>query len=188
MKTSYLVSAAVKLALGILFVMLKAEVVGICITLLGIALLIIGIIDLVHSDIAGGIVKIVLAAAVTLIGWLLLEVALIVLGIVLLVNSILDIVKIIITAVQHKGVNILAVVLGLIEPALALVASIFLITSRGTAIEWTVIIAGIVLIINGAIALLRALVPENDSTKSAEIEVEYTEKSVETQNITSGDE
>jgi len=39
MKTSYLVSAAVKLALGILFVILKAEVVGICITLLGVALL-----------------------------------------------------------------------------------------------------------------------------------------------------
>lgn len=179
MKTSYLVSAAVKLALGILFVMLKAEVVGICITLLGVALLVIGIIDLVHSDIAGGIVKIVLAAAVTLIGWLLLEVALIVLGIVLLVNSVLDIVKIIVMSVQNKGINILAVVLGLIEPVLALVASVFLITSRGTAIEWTVIIAGIVLIINGAIALLRAIVPENGSasTKSTEIEVEYTEKS-----------
>ena len=179
MKTSYLVSAAVTLALGILFVMLKAEVVGICISLLGLALLVIGIIDLVHSDIAGGIVKIVLAAAVTLIGWLLLEVALIVLGIVLLVNSVLDIVKIIVMSVQNKGINILAVVLGLIEPVLALVASVFLITSRGTAIEWTVIIAGIVLIINGAIALLRALVPENSSasTKSTEIEVEYTEKS-----------
>jgi hypothetical protein len=177
MKTSYLVSAAVKLALGILFVILKAEVVGICITLLGVALLVMGIIDLVHNDTAGGIVKIVLAAAVTLIGWLLLEVALIVLGIVLLVNSILDIVKIIMTAVKNKGANILAVVLGLIEPALALVASVFLITSRGTAIEWTVIIAGIVLIVNGLIALLRALVPENSTTHITEIEVEYTEKS-----------
>ena len=179
MRTSYLVSAAVKLALGILFVILKAEVVGICITLLGIALLVMGIIDLVHSDIAGGIIKIVLAAAVTLIGWLLLEIALIVLGTVLLVNSILDIVKIIVTAVKNKGVNILAVVLGLIEPALALVAAVFLITSRGTAIEWTVIISGIVLIVNGVIALLRALVPEsgNTVTETTEIEVEYKEKS-----------
>ena len=179
MKTSYLVSAAVKLALGILFVILKAEVVGICITLLGVALLVMGIIDLVHSDIVGGIVKIVLAAAVTLIGWLLLEVALVVLGIVLLVNSVLDIVKIIMTAVQNKGASVLSVVLGLVEPALALAAAIFVITSRGTAIEWTVIIAGIVLIVNGVVALLRALVPDsgNTTTKSTEIEVEYTEKS-----------
>lgn len=176
MKTSYLVSAAVKLAIGILFVILKAEVVGICITLLGVALLVMGIIDLVHSDIAGGVIKIVLAAAVTLIGWRLLEVALIVLGIVLLVNSILDIVKIILEAVKNKGANILATVLGLIEPALALVASIFLITSRGTAIEWAVIIAGVILIINGVIALIGAFIPEKN-TKSTEIEVEYVEKS-----------
>ena len=176
MKTSYLVSAAVKLVLGILFIILKAEVVGIGITLLGVALLVMGILDLVHSDIAGGIIKIVLAVAVTLIGWLLLEVALIVLGVVLLVNSVLDIVKIVMTAVKHKGINILAVVLGLIEPALALLASIFLITSSGTAIEWAVIIAGVVLIINGIIALLRAFVPEKTETKT-EIEVEYVEKS-----------
>ena len=187
MKTSYLVSAAVKLALGILFVILKAEVVGICITLLGVALLVMGIIDLVHSDIAAGGIKIVLAAAVTLIGWLLLEVALIVLGIVLLINSIIDIVKIIIEAVKKKGTNIFATVLGLIEPALALVASIFLITSRGTAIEWTVIIAGVILIINAVIALIGAFLPEK-SEKSAEIEVEYTEKTVETKSIISENE
>lgn len=187
MKTSYLVSAVVKLALGILFVVLKAEVVGICITLLGVALLVMGIMDLVHNDIPGGIVKIVLAAAVTLIGWLLLEVALIVLGVVILVNSVLDIIKIIVTAVQNKGMNILSVVLGLIEPALALIAAIFLITSRGTAIEWTVIVAGVVLIINGIISLARTLVPENGK-QSTEIEVEYTEKSIETKNITSDDE
>ena len=182
--SSYLVSAAVKLALGILFVILKAEVVGICITLLGVALLVMGILDLVHSDIAGGIVKIVLAAAVTLIGWLLLEVALIVLGIVLLINSIIDIVKIIITAVQNKGVNILAVVLGLIEPALALVASIFLITSRGTAIEWAVIIAGIILIVNGVVGILRAFVPQS-TVSGGEIEAEFKDKTDETKNISS---
>ena len=161
MKTSaYLISAAVKLALGILFVILKAEVVGICITLLGVALVVMAILDLFHGDIASGIIKILLAVAVLLIGWLLLEVAIIVLGIVLLVYSIIDIVRIIVAAVKYKEIKIAAFVLGLIEPALALVASAFLITSGGAAIEWAVIVAGIVLIVNGVIGVVRAIVPE----------------------------
>jgi len=190
MKTSaYLISAAVKLALGILFVILKAEVVGICITLLGIALLVMGVLDLVHSDVASGIVKILLAAAVLLIGWLLLDIALLVLGIVLLVYSVLDIVKMIIEVAKNKKISILAFVFGLIEPALALVASIFLVTSRGAAIEWTVIIAGIVLIINGVIGVIRAFVPDNSSisVESTEIEVEFKDKPVETKNISDGE-
>ena len=161
MKNSvYLVSAAVKLVLGILFIVLKAEVVGIGITLFGIALIVMAVLDLVHNLIANGIVKILLAVAVLLIGWLLIEVAILVLGIVLLVYSILDIVRIVSAAVKYKDIKIGAFVIGLIEPALALVASIFLITSSGKAIEWAIIAAGIVLIVNGVIGIVRAFVSE----------------------------
>ena len=176
MKTSsYLISAAVKLALGILFVILKAEVVGICITLLGVALIVMAVLDLVHGATAPGVVKILLAVSVLLIGWLLLKVALVVLGVVLLVYSVLDIVKILVETVKNKNIGVLALVLGLIEPALSLVASVFLITSNGAAIEWAVIIAGIVLIINGALGIVRAFVPEN-AGKSTEIEAEFKDK------------
>ena len=158
--TSHLISAAVTMALGILFVILKAEVVGICITLLGIALIVTAVLDLVRGLIASGVVKILLAVAVLLIGWLLLDVALLVLGVVLLTYSILEIIKTIVAVVKNKKINILATVFGLIEPALALVASVFLITSRGEAITWTVIIAGVVLIINGVCGVIRAFIPE----------------------------
>lgn len=158
--TSHLISAAMTLALGILFVILKAEVVGICITLLGVALIVLAVLDLIKGFIAPGIVKILLAVCVLLIGWLLLDVALLVLGIVLLAYSIVEILKLISAVIKLKKFNILAIVLGLIEPALGIVASVFLITSRGAAIEWTVIVAGIVLIINGVCAAVRAFIPE----------------------------
>ena len=158
--TSHLISAAMTLALGILFVILKAEVVGICITLLGVALIVLAVLDLIKGFIAPGIVKILLAVCVLLIGWLLLDVALLVLGIVLLAYSIVEILKLISVVIKLKKFNILAIVLGLIEPALGIVASVFLITSRGAAIEWTVIVAGIVLIINGVCAAVRAFIPE----------------------------
>jgi hypothetical protein len=173
--SSFNVSAAIKLSLGILFVILKAEVIGICITLLGLALIVMGIINLIHKDLTAGIIKIVIAVAVTLIGWLLLEIAIIVLGVVLLVNSILDILKMILVYIHNKDINIAAIILNLIEPVLTLVASVFLITSRDAAIEWAVVIAGILLIVNGVISIIRASVPKNDS-QSTEIEVEYREK------------
>jgi hypothetical protein len=148
------------LALGILFVILKAQVVGICITVLGIALLVLGVLDLLRNAIANGIVRIILAVAVLLIGWLLLDIALLVLGIVILVYSISEIVRTIVAAVRNRRIRIFATILGLIEPALGLVASFFLITSRGSAIEWTVIVAGVILIVNGAFAIIRAFIPE----------------------------
>ena len=157
---SNLISAAITLALGILFIILKAEVVGICITLLGVALIVMAVFDFIRGDIATGIVRTLLAVAVLLIGWLLLDVALIVLGVVLLVHSILEIVKMIVTIVKEKELKIFATVLGLIQPALKIVASVFLITSRAAAIEWAVIIAGIVLIVEGVCAIVRAFLPE----------------------------
>ncbi len=158
-KTSQLISAAMTLALGILFVILKAEVVGICITVLGIALIVTAILDLIRKSIASGIIKALLAVAVLLIGWLLLDIALLILGIVLLVYGILEIVKTVAAVVQHKErVKPVQVILGLIEPLICLVAAIFLITSRGTAIEWTVIVAGIFLIVNGVLSIVRALI------------------------------
>ena len=158
--TSHLISAVMTLALGILFVILKADVIGICITVLGDALIVLAVLDLVRGAIASGIIKVLLGAAVLLIGWLLLDIALLVLGIVILVYSISEVIRTIVAVVKNRKIRILATILGLIEPALGIVASCFLITSRGAAIEWTVIVAGVMLIINGVFAIIRAFVHE----------------------------
>ncbi len=156
--TSNLISAAMTLALGILFVILKAEVVGICITVLGVTFVVLAVLDLLRGAIIPGVVKILLGAAVLLIGWLLLDLALLVLGIVLLVYSILEIARTVEALVRNKNTRIIEIVLSLLQPAFSLIAAIFLITSRGAAIEWTVIIAGIMLIVNGVCAIVRAVV------------------------------
>jgi uncharacterized membrane protein HdeD (DUF308 family) len=131
-KTSQIISAAMTLALGILFVILKADVVGICLTVLGVALIV--------------------------VGWLLLDVALLILGIVLLIYGILELIKRIMSV---KGERLWAFILGLISPVICVVASVFLITSRGSAITWTVIVAGVFLIVNGVLALISALGSKN---------------------------
>ena len=162
-KTSQFISALMTLVIGILFVILKAEVVGICITVIGIALIVTAVLDLIKKSIVSGIVKALLAAAVLIIGWLLLDLALVILGIVLLVYGILEIFKTIVAAVKDKNSKALTIVLGLVEPVICVIASVFLITNTGSAITWTVIVAGILLIIDGALGVIRALTAKKDA-------------------------
>ena len=160
-KPSQIVSAAMTLALGVLFLILKNDIIGIAITVLGVALIVAAIIDLVRKSITTGVIKALLGVAVLVIGWLLLEVALLILGIVLLVYGIVELAKIVTVIVKGKNNKLLAIILGIIEPILCIVASIFLMTSTGTAIEWTIIVAGIILIVDGVLALVSALLSKN---------------------------
>ena len=157
-KTSQIISAAMTLALGILFVILKADVVRICLAVLGAALIVVGILDLIKINVVSGVIKAVLGVAVLVVGNLLVDVALIILGIVLLIYGILELIK---RVLSVKGERLWAFILGLISPAVCIVASVFLITSRGTAITWTVLVAGIFLIVNGVLALIGALGSKN---------------------------
>ncbi len=158
-KTSQIISAAMTLALGILFVILKADVVGICLTVLGVALIVVGVLDLIKMSVVSGVIKAVLGVAVLVVGWLLLDVALLILGIVLLIYGILEFIKRLLG--KKKGDRLWAYILGLVSPVICIVASVFLITSRGSAIEWTVIVGGIFLIINGVLALISAVGSKN---------------------------
>ena len=153
-KPSQFVSALMTLALGILFVILKGDVIGIAITVLGIALLISAIIDFVKKNVTAGVIKAVLGVAVLVFGGLFLNVALIILGIVLLIYGVLELIK---RLTAKKKIKAWVRVIGLIEPIICIVASIFLITSSGSALNWAIIIGGIFLIIDGILALVAAL-------------------------------
>ena len=154
-KTSDLISAAMTLALGVLFLILKGNVIGIALTVLGIALLVTAIVDLVRKNITSGVIKAVLGVVVLVFGWLFLEIAMLILGIVLLIFGILGLIKRIL-GLKNKQ-KLLATVLGFIEPIVCIIASVFLITSAGDALNWAVIVGGVCLIIDGVLALIAAL-------------------------------
>ncbi len=154
-KTSQLISAIMTLALGILFVILKADIIGIALTVLGVFLIVVGVLDLIRKNIVSGVIKAALGVATLVIGGLLLDIALLILGIVLLVYGVLELIKRIVA--KKKGQKLWAIILGLIEPVLCIVASIFLITSSGAALTWAIIIAGIVFIVEGVLGVIAAL-------------------------------
>ena len=117
--------------------------------------------ELVKKNFASGVIKAVLAIAVFLIGYLLLDIALIVIAIVLMVYGVLEFVKRIIAIFKKQSGKFLATVLGFINPILCVIAAGFLLTSRGEAISWAIIVAGVLFVIDGIIALIEALVYKN---------------------------
>ena len=154
-KTPQLISALMTLALGILFVILKAEVIGIAITVLGVLLIVVGVLDIVRKALVSGVIKAVLGVAILIMGWLLLDIAITILGIVLLVYGVLELIRRL--TAKKRGMKLWAKVLALVEPVLCIVASVVLITSGGSALGWAVLIAGVVFIIEGVLGIIAAL-------------------------------
>lgn len=156
-KSSQLISAIMTLVLGILFVILKAQVIGVCLTLLGIALIVIGVLDIIRKSITSGVVKTVLGIAVLVVGWWLLEIAVLVIGIILAVYGVIDLIKAIIALVKNKEQKLFSRILNLIAPILCIIAAAFLLTNGGVIYDWAIIVAGIFFIVDGVIALIGAL-------------------------------
>lgn len=143
------------LALGILFIILKGEVVSIGITVLGVALIVTSIIDLCRKSFVGGAIKAILGIAVLVIGWTLIDIAILVLGIVLLVYGIFELVKRL--TASKKGQKAWAIIIGLIEPIVCIVASVLLIKNGTAVVGLTIVIAGILFVVDGVLALIAAL-------------------------------
>lgn len=85
-----IISAILTLVLGILFIVLKGQVVSIAMTILGVLLIVLGIMNLTTKLVAPGVVKIVVGALVILFGWVLVSAALYILAALLLIFGILQ--------------------------------------------------------------------------------------------------
>ena len=123
MKTSNkLLSAVLTIALGILFIILKSDVVSIAMTLLGVALIISGVIDLLHKLIAPGIVKAVIGVAVIVFGWTLMSIAIYIMAALILAFGVVQLVQ----AIKEKQNNTMKKLLSFIEPALMVIVACYL--------------------------------------------------------------
>ena len=80
-KTNKYISAAIMMAIGLLLIILKGGIIGILLTALGVALIVMGILDAVQrKDVARCVIKCVIGAVIILGGWLFVAVMLYILG------------------------------------------------------------------------------------------------------------
>ena len=124
-------------------------------TVMGVALLILGIIDLVKARVFLGLLKIIGAIIIFIFEWKLIEIAGIVMGVALLVWGIIALIKKICSKKKRKG---FLGALGYIVPIVCILGGAFLLTGGiGSLLSWAFIIAGVLLIITGVLAIIESL-------------------------------
>lgn len=154
-KNNQLVSAIVAIALGVLFIVCKNDIIGITMTVLGAALIVSAVFDFVHKQIVPGVVKSVVGVVVIVFGWTLMSAALYVMAALLLIYGLL----LLYVVIQNRGriSNKLDKILSFVEPSVYIFVGICLLFNQGGTIEWIFVLSGVFLMIEGVIALVQYL-------------------------------
>ena len=156
MRINKLISAILTILLGVLLIVKKADVISIGITVLGIALLVSAILDFVRKKVVSGVIKIVLTILFVVLGWTLIEIALYILAAFLLIFGVLDIIGKITGKKLPK--SLFGKIIAFVEPVISIAAGVCLLFAQGETLVWVFILTGIVLLVNGILALIEALV------------------------------
>ncbi len=88
-KSERILAAVVLVAIGILFIILQDDFIGVLMTIVGVSLAAFGVVDICGRRTPQGIIKIVSGGLLVLAGWLIVEAVLYILAGVLLVVGIL---------------------------------------------------------------------------------------------------
>lgn len=155
-----LLQAILTIVLGVLFIVFKSDIIGIALTVLGIALIISAIIDLVHKQVTPCVIKAVVGVVIIVFGWTLMSAALYIMAALLLIYGILLLYQMI---KENKArVESADKALGFIKPVLYIVSAVCLLFNQGGTIEWVFILSGVFFIVEGIISLIQYFKGMND--------------------------
>ncbi|MBE5732353.1 MAG: hypothetical protein E7353_04870 [Clostridiales bacterium] len=159
-KINKYISAAIMMVIGLLLIILKGGIIGILLTALGVALIVMGILDAVQrKDVVRCVIKCVIGAVIILGGWLFVAVILFILGALLVVVGVLWIVKLV---QRHtKGENLLATITAYIVPALYILIGVCLFFNQSAFMDVMFIIAGVIILVDGIVQLVNAIKEDN---------------------------
>lgn len=151
-----LISAILMTVIGILFIIMKMDVISIAMTVFGVMLIVQAVLDIVAKDITSGVIKAVVGIAIIVFGWALVKIATYVLAVALLIYGILRLVDCI--KGFKKQDSMLAKVIELILPVVCIVVAVSVfVGSFGALASIAFIIAGVFLIVHGVLDLVDCL-------------------------------
>lgn len=148
--------AALMVVVGILLIVLKSAAINWTVTILGIALIIVGILDIFVNKkgwIAGA-VEILIGVLLIVFAWVITSIVLFIVAAVLVIYGVYGI----ILAVQRGTTPLAKFLLALIVPAVYIIAGIFLFLN---GFAWAFIVAGIVLVVYGVLQAVQAITAGN---------------------------
>lgn len=153
-KKEALVTALSLIAVGVLFIVFKSEIINLALSVIGGFLVVWGIINVLNKLFYNGIVKIVFGALVLVAGWLFIQIALYLLGAFLLISGASELYRIFKNKIKKVTISFIA---RIIQPVIYVMVAICLFFNQGGALSWVFIVSGIFLVLDGLVALVGAL-------------------------------
>ena len=154
-KTEKIITALFTVVLGVLFICMRGELIKILMTILGLGLIALGIMDIFSKQIPPAVVKIVGGIVAIVCGWTIISVVLYLMAAVLLVCGIL-----LLYDKYKSGVSCDGVLSAIFEYATAvffLVIGLLLLLNQGNTVNWVFITVGVLTVGEGTILFVDAL-------------------------------
>lgn len=154
-KTEKIVAALFTIGFGILIMVLRGDLIKIITTVLGIALIVLGVIDLVGKHVPPAVVKIVAGVIVLICGLALVSIVLYVIAALLLIVGILSLYE----KYKTKGRchNFKSIILEYATSAMLILIGFLLLFNQGATVNWIFIVCGILTVIEGGLLLTDAI-------------------------------
>ncbi|MGN0571203.1 MAG: DUF308 domain-containing protein [Candidatus Fimenecus sp.] len=154
-KKECIVSAVASIALGVLFIVLKNDVISVALTVFGVLLLCAAVFDFVHRFVSMGIVKAVLGVCVLVFGWVFVNLALYILAAAIIIMGLLQIVNT--YRAMLVGFTFGEKCLLYLKPVGTVIAGACLLFNQGGTVAWVFIATGVLLVAVGILEIVDAV-------------------------------
>lgn len=146
-----LIAAITAIIVGIMFIILKGDVLSIAFTVLGAALIVTGILDTSQKSSKSGVLKIIIGLATLLLGWTFVSIMLYLSAVLIIIYCLTNLFSSLKTG--NRSVSTVQKLHTYAKPVIGLAAGICLLLNQGGTVSWVFIFTGVIFIIGGIITL-----------------------------------
>ncbi len=157
-KSEQIISSLVLMALGVLFILLRDDFIGILMTVAGGSLIALGIVDLIGASTPQAVIKLVSGLILIIAGWAIVEAVLYLLSGICLIFGVLTLYEKI--KDRSRCGYLWQKALEYATPAICIAIGGLLLFHRGEWVDFTLIVSGILIILEGGVLLTAALARE----------------------------
>ena len=141
---SNLLTSLLYIAIGVILCVFPNDALSLAMTIAGIFFILSGALDLLKLHFFGGAVNLIIGIAILVLGWAVTGIVLLVLGILIAIKGVLALLAVF----KKKNKN----ALDLVFPALMIIVGLML--AFGNALDWMVIVVGVLLALDGVLGLV----------------------------------
>ena len=158
-KTQKILSALFTILLGVMLIILQGEIISIAVTVLGIAFITLGVLELFQKNFPRSVIQLVVGCIVIIFAWTLVGAVLYLLAGLLLIIGILTVYE------KWRRRGFCGVwyhaFIDYAVPILCIAIGIILLFNKGNTASWVFVVSGSITIVEGGFLLADALQTEN---------------------------